>query len=378
MTTPKVSVVMSVYNGERYLRGAVDSILNQTLRDFEFIIVDDASTDDTWQILTAYARRDSRVALARNEENIGLTRSLNKGLALAQGEYIARMDADDISLPERLKKQVAYLDAHPEVGLLGTWVEIIGEGEERLSVLRRPIDPLFIKWSLLFDNYLVHSTVMYRRSLVEKLGGYNPSRYAQDYELWSRMSFETQIAILPEVLVRWRRHPTGITARKLARQKAFASEISAGNIRRLLSSDHVSTQTIENMRTLWLGRNEPIRGQSLGQVTTEIDQLLSIFCEQYLSFNAMNDINRSNVGGELDSLKRYALSQIHFHMAIGYYGSGDMLAAVRYLFQAFVRRPASVNAAVAGRIVLRTLVGERIFSLLKHTKQTFLRDNQAG
>ena len=116
------------------------------------------------------------------------------------------------------EKQVAYLDAHPEVGLLGTWVEIIGERGERLSVLRRPVDSLFMTWSLLFDNCLVHSTVMYRRSLVGKLGGYNPVRYAQDYDLWSCMSFQTQVAKLPEVLVSWRRHPAGITVQKLARQ----------------------------------------------------------------------------------------------------------------------------------------------------------------
>jgi len=369
----KVSVVMSVYNGEKYLREAVDSILGQTFRDFEFIIVDDGSTDHTWTILQSYD--DSRIVLLRNQENIGLTRSLNKGLAAARGEYIARMDADDVSLPKRLEKQVAYLDAHPEVGLLGTWVEIIGERGERLSVLRRPVDPLFITWSLLFDNCLVHSTVMYRRSLVGKLGGYNPSRYAQDYDLWSRMSLETQIVKLPEVLVSWRSHPAGITAQKLARQEAFAYEISARNIRRLVNSENVSAQAIENMRILWSGRKEPIRGQSLEQVAIDFKQLLALFCEQCLSSDAASDLNGQSLVRELGRLKRHVLSRMYFHLAVQYYRSGDMPNTRRYLLQAFVRQPASVTAAVAGRIVLRTLVGERAFALLKRMKRSFLGES---
>lgn len=377
MITPKVSVVMSVYNGEKYLREAIDSILEQAFRDLEFVIVDDGSTDSTWAILASY--NDPRIVLLRNEENIGLTRSLNKGLAVARGEYIARMDADDTSLPERLEKQVAYLDAHPGVGLIGTWVEIIGERGERLSVLRRPVAPLFVKWSLLFDNCLIHSTVMYRRALVEKLGGYDLlSFYAQDYELWSLMSFETQIAVLPEILVRWRSHSAGISAQKLTRQKAFASEISARTIRRLLKNDDIDAETIENMRALWSKRYKPIHRQSLEQVKIGIEQLLSIFCEQHLSSTVMSDVNRDSIGRELDRLKRYALSQIYFHTAIRYYRSGDMVAARHYLLQAFVRRPASVTAAAASRIVLWTLVGERVFGLLKRTRRALLGENRSA
>ncbi len=372
---PKVSVVMSVYNGEKYLREAVDSILGQTFRDFEFIIVDDGSTDNTWAILQSYD--DPRVILVRNEENIGLTKSLNKGLAIAQGEYIARMDADDVSLPERLEKQVAYLDEHPEVGLIGTSVEIIGKEGERLAVLRRPMDPPLITWSLLFDNCLVHSTVMYRRSLVEKLGGYNPGRYAQDYDLWSRMSFRTQIAKLPEVLISWRRHPAGITAQKLARQEAFASQISARNIRRLLNSENVSIQTIENMRILWSGRNEPIRGQSLEQIAGGIKQLLSVFCERHLSSGTARGVSRNNASGEL-GLRRRVLSQLYLHMAIRCYKSGNVVAARCYFLQAFVHRPASVPATLAGRIGLRTLAGEKAFSLLKRARQALFGKNRVG
>ncbi len=124
---PRVSVLMSVYNGERFLRDSVESILGQTFTDFEFLILDDGSTDSTCEILEEYANKDARIVLVRNDRNLGLTRSLNKGLRLVRGEYLARQDADDISLPKRLEMQVKFLDAHPEVGVVGSALEIIDE-----------------------------------------------------------------------------------------------------------------------------------------------------------------------------------------------------------------------------------------------------------
>ena len=111
---------MSVYNGERYLRPAVESILNQSYPDFEFIVIDDGSADNSRNILAEYAVQDSRLRIIPNETNLGLTRSLNKAIGLAHGRYLGRQDADDISLPQRLERQVAFLNAHPEVGLVGT------------------------------------------------------------------------------------------------------------------------------------------------------------------------------------------------------------------------------------------------------------------
>ena len=124
---PKISVVMSVYNGTPYLRECIESILNQTCKDFEFIIIDDGSSDNTWKILTEYANQNQQIKLFKNEENIGLTKSLNKGLKLAGGEYIARQDADDVSLPDRFELQTRFLDAHLEVGALGSSAEVIDE-----------------------------------------------------------------------------------------------------------------------------------------------------------------------------------------------------------------------------------------------------------
>ena len=148
---PQVSVIMPVYNGGRYLREAVDSILNQTFREFEFIIIDDGSTDDTWSVLTDYAAHDSQVRLIQNEANIGLTRSLNKGLAVSRAALIARQDADDISMPERLARQIAFLEMHPEVGLLGTQGDFIDADG-------RPIEDR--RWRFANDNSILQKQIL--------------------------------------------------------------------------------------------------------------------------------------------------------------------------------------------------------------------------
>ena len=164
---------MSVYNGERYLREGIESILAQTFADFEFLIVDDGSTDGTWQVLTEYAARDSRIRLIRNSQNLGLTRSLNKGLSAAQGEYIARQDADDVSLPHRLEKQVVVLEHDPRVVLVSGNIDLMDSEGHIWRRPRRNASPGMVAWLLLFYNYLGgHSQVMFRRQMVVDLGGY--------------------------------------------------------------------------------------------------------------------------------------------------------------------------------------------------------------
>ena len=210
---PKVSVVMSVYNGERYLRQAVDSILNQTFTDFEFIIVDDGSTDDTPAFLDSYT--DPRIVRLKNNACIGLTRSLNRGLVVAQGAYIARQDADDISLPARLEQQVKFLDSHPTVGLVGTRREEIDEQGRTLVVRELPCDDLYIRAWLLWRVPFTHGSILARSSLLRLLGGYREVfDTTQDYDLWLRLAECTQLANLPEGLYRYRIHEERIGSRK--------------------------------------------------------------------------------------------------------------------------------------------------------------------
>src|SRR5208337_1568211 len=187
---PRVSVVMAAYNAEKYLRQAVDSILSQTLADFELIVVDDASIDATRAVLESYS--DPRIRALYNPSNLGQCVSRNKALAAARGKYIAILDADDIALPTRLEKQAEWLDRHPEIGLLGSYAVTIDEqGKEHARWDYSPTDDAAIKWALLFTNVFIHSSVMMRKSVVNQTGGYSNEEcirraFVEDYELLSR------------------------------------------------------------------------------------------------------------------------------------------------------------------------------------------------
>lgn len=202
---PKVSVVMAVHNGARHLGLAVESILGQSYPDLEFITVDDGSTDGTPNILRDYA--DPRIVAIHNERNLGLAASLNKALTLAQGEYVARMDADDVALPHRLERQVAFLETHSDVGILGSRVYLIDADGCGLGVQDMPTSDLQIRWTSLISNPFLHPTVMLRRNLLRE---YN-LRYdedlqtSQDFDLWLRMLPHARGANLAEPLLLYRR-----------------------------------------------------------------------------------------------------------------------------------------------------------------------------
>ena len=235
MTNPKVTVLMAVYNGDKYLCESVDSILGQTYTDFEFIIINDGSTDNTLGRLESYS--DPRITVF-SQKNQGLTKSLNTGIARSRGDYIARMDADDISLPERLEKQVALMDNEPDVGVCGTWVETIGELGG--NVWRHPIDNDIIKSRLLFHSALVHPSVMMRRKFLEKNGlHYNEDIHqSQDYDLWVRCAQFFSLRNLPEVLMNYRLHSGQIGKRHAENQSEMASLIQKNQLGKLrLSPD---------------------------------------------------------------------------------------------------------------------------------------------
>jgi len=243
---PKVTILMSVYNGERYLREAIDSILNQTFRDFEFLIINDGSTDRTKEILDSY--KDPRIRVINNEKNIGLTKSLNKGLRLAKGEYIARMDADDISLPERLSTQAIFLDAHPDIGALGSAVQIINGCGIQSSVLRFPADHGFLRWCLCFYDPIPHPSAMMRKKAMEQVGGYaSDMMYAQDYDLWRRLSVVTRLATLPDVLLYLRKHEESLTERHLMQQRKNSIKTSQKVMSDMLGKDI----PIDVVKNLW-------------------------------------------------------------------------------------------------------------------------------
>jgi glycosyltransferase involved in cell wall biosynthesis/phenylacetate-coenzyme A ligase PaaK-like adenylate-forming protein/MoaA/NifB/PqqE/SkfB family radical SAM enzyme len=196
---PKVSVLLCVYNGQKYIGRALESIGKQSFQDFEIVVVDDASTDLTPEVLKKY--KDSRTFIHRNAENLGLTKSLNIGLSHCRGKYIARMDADDISLPERFEKQVKFLDENPDCAAVGSWCKRIDEKEEVVNKWRHPADYEGIKERLVTQNSIFHGTAMFRKESVFKIGGYNEKyKYSQDYDLWLRLSETAKICNINEYL----------------------------------------------------------------------------------------------------------------------------------------------------------------------------------
>ncbi|HWT81645.1 MAG TPA: glycosyltransferase, partial [Candidatus Methylomirabilis sp.] len=209
---PRVSIIMPVYNEERYVRQAVDSILQQTVSDFEFVILDDGSTDRTLEILQSY--RDPRIRLV-TQANSGLTASLNRCLPLVSGQYIARMDGNDISHPDRLESQADFLDSHPQIGLLGAAFLQVNQEGVAVKVYTYPIADPSIRQALWSDCPFCHSLVMFRRECIDRVGGYRERiGPAEDYDLWFRISERFMLANLPRPLHQVRIAPTGITLSK--------------------------------------------------------------------------------------------------------------------------------------------------------------------
>lgn len=210
MTSPMISVVMPVYNAEKYVVEAIESILNQTYSDFEFIIIDDCSTDNTFKVLQSYILKDNRIRLFRNVMNRKQAYTKNRAIELAQGKYIAFMDADDISLPVRFEKQIEFMESHPEVGVCGTWIEVFSEESSQTTCIKYPVEHKLISVKLLFDeNCIAHPSTFLRRDIFFDLQIYynlSLQGYAEDYELWVRLLEQGVLFYnLPEILLMYRK-----------------------------------------------------------------------------------------------------------------------------------------------------------------------------
>ena len=221
---PKVSVVMSVYNGEKHLRPAIDGILRQTFTDFEFIIINDGSSDGTDKILRSY--KDKRIRII-NQPNHGLVYSLNKGVRLARGRYIARQDADDISLPNRFKEEVALLNKNDHLGLVGTFFTYIDEDTEDPGLtICMPTKDIDVKRAFYITNPIGHGTAMYRKSVFSKTGYYtNAYGPTEDFELWRRIAEDWELCIIPKSMYLYRINLTSISHTKGEVQHANTAKI---------------------------------------------------------------------------------------------------------------------------------------------------------
>jgi glycosyltransferase involved in cell wall biosynthesis len=221
LNSPQVSVIMSVKNGEKQLEKAILSVFSQTYTDFEFIIMDDASTDRTSELLSEV--HDPRVRLLKNATNLGLTRSLNRAARIARGKFIARMDADDICLPRRFEEQVNFLESHPGHAVVGCSYSIIDDEDRVVRTLDLPERHQDITADLQTKNVIAHGTVMIRKKVFDELEGYDETfTYAQDYEFWLRLIERYKAANLKEVLYHWRQSRNSISWINRGEQAGFA------------------------------------------------------------------------------------------------------------------------------------------------------------
>lgn len=212
-----VSVVMTVYNAQDYLPEAIESILNQTFTDYEFIIVDDCSTDNSLQIAREYEKMDARIQVHHHRQNMGIADARNTGLKLAQGKYIAWMDADDISMSERIEKELVFLESHPQVGVISSSAAIIDSKGNLLHEVHMPQMHFMIAWAFCFFDPIINPAVMLRRDLYSKVGVYRNlaenvgDYFPEDFDLWVRMITKTQFYNLNEPLLKLRKHENNIT-----------------------------------------------------------------------------------------------------------------------------------------------------------------------
>jgi len=219
---PKISVIMPVYNGERYLKDALQSVLNQSYRDFECIVIDDGSTDSSAEIIQAF--NDPRIVYVQKNHS-GIVDSLNHGISISKGEYVARFDCDDICEAHRLEGQLRFFDTHPEYAMVGSHASVIDEnGIEDGKLEYPPLEAVQIRKYALLHNPFIHSSVMIRREILDKVGTYKKLyRHVEDYELWTRIAFDYSTANISQPLIKYRIHSRQVTKKNNLEMKIYGA-----------------------------------------------------------------------------------------------------------------------------------------------------------
>lgn len=226
MLVPKISVIMPVYNSEAYIRYAIESILNQTFSDFEFIIIDGASKDKSYEITQKYAQNDGRIVSLKTDENIGLIETLNMAIRIARGKYIARMDADDISLLDRLSKQFEYMEKNPEIGISGGTMQIVDMNGRVIGQRSYHLKDEEIRKNIFRHSPFSHPLIIIRKSVLDKAGFYDPEyNDAEDYELYFRIGKYAKFGNLVDILLKYRVHKNSVTISKIKKMEARTLEI---------------------------------------------------------------------------------------------------------------------------------------------------------
>lgn len=336
--TPLVSVVLPVHDGARYLAAAIQSILDQTWRHFELIILDDGSTDGSAAVAASFV--DPRIVLVRNESNLGLVRTLNRGLDLARGELVARMDADDIAAPARLERQVQRMRDDPALAVLGTDIAYIDPGGRPLGRPRNvPCGATLVRWRLLRGTCLYHPTVMLRRAALGAERYAEGCAHAEDYELWLRLARTQRLDNLGEVLLRHRRYEQSVSVRHRADQLAAAAHALCAHARQVYGLELTAGQAraLLDPRS-WL---DPAQADSDSPIPVTLE-LERRFLAQEAAITAGE---RRAVSRDVAFVcwKLAALSIVHWrHGAV----PGRRLAALAACASVLARRPRAAIAAL--------------------------------
>lgn len=350
MKTPTVSVVMSVFNGEHFLPEAVESILGQHFRDFEFIIIDDGSTDRSAAILDSYPDRDARVRVY-HEEHAGLVKSLNRGCDLALGKYLGRMDADDIASSDRLALQVDFMEAHPEIGVLGGAAEWIDSTGKSLGVYPFPAEDSEIKADLLHYCALWHPTVLLRKEVFVWAGGYRSGVFgAEDYDLWLRIADHFHLANLQAVVLKYRIHPYQVSMRKRMQQTlgALAAQLAAKRRKEGLPDplDEVKEITPESLVAWGIPLAEQRR-----KLMSDCRRWIRLMCmagEYPTALKAAIEALQADV----EDVERWQTADLHLTVAQLSWREGRILSSAFSVVRALLTRP-----LVAGHLMKRLLKG---------------------
>jgi len=300
---------MSAFNAERYLSDSIESILDQTFTNFAFLIIDDGSTDSTAEIVESY--KDPRIRLVRNQKNIGLTRSLNKGIKLAVSDYIARMDADDISLPDRLEKQFQCFSSDPSLTLCASRMEIIDENGRSTGIIYPNISPSLLPWRLLFGNQIPHTSVMLKRQALIELGGYAEwAKRSQDYELWARISHQYKVHMISDTLVYWRGHSSNITQIDTQAQRDTQREIVHHSLQRVTGVP-ISRDFALHLHELVHCSKYAAKDYTIDALKL-LDQINLSFCEHYQPDSDAQRLIKEYMQEIYENLMSSAIRQLSF------------------------------------------------------------------
>jgi glycosyltransferase involved in cell wall biosynthesis len=347
---PAVTVLMPVYNAEPFLRESIESILRQSWTDFELLIVNDGSTNHTRHIIDSY--NDPRIRVLDQLANTGLARSLNLGLNAARAPLVARQDADDRSHPARLKTQVEFMHANPEVALLGTQVRVLNKHgrTSRRPGWQKAVTDTAIRFQSLFDNPFIHSSVMFRRDIVwQELGGYDETfATGQDFELWSRVAARYKVWNLPATLIAYRFHSSSTSARYDDNHLERSSLIVAANLRCYLGLEQVPEQWLRLISTLHVNPTA-LSNSELRELLNVIEEIYSRFLERYPNEQQNEEVRR---------VLAAKISQIACLMAPG------KRSTALITFQRGCRVNAGVGRSFAIKFFALLLLGQRLRSHL--------------